>query len=117
MHACSAIIEHSLHSIQQTLHYLILDGSSQNNSNNSTYINNNQLLPLNTIRLFISYIHTYLQTNEKEFLSNTDLAQGMHLIWHPLLEYRQPNIRIFSSFVKPIIPSYASPNENEEYIY
>ncbi|CAF1313312.1 unnamed protein product [Rotaria sp. Silwood1] len=117
MHACSAIIEHSLHSIQQTLHYLILYGSSQNNSNNSIYINNDQLLSLNTIQLFISYIHTYLQTNEKEFLSNIDLTQGMQPIWHPLLEYRQPNIRILSSFVKPITLSYASPNENEEYIY
>jgi hypothetical protein len=103
-----------------TLHYLISDASSQINPNNSTSINNDQLLPLNTIQLFIylfiPYIHTYLQSNEKEFLSNPDLAQGMRLIWQPLLEYRQPNIRMFSSFVKPIIPSYASPNENGEYL-
>jgi hypothetical protein len=107
-----------------TLHYLILDASSQNtntNANtNATSTNYEQLLPLNTIQLFIylfiPYIHTYLQSNEKEFLSNPDLAQGMRLIWQPLLEYRQPNIRMFSSFVKPIIPSYASPNENGEYL-
>jgi hypothetical protein len=107
-----------------TLHYLILDAPSEINNNNtttnSTSINNDQLLPLNTIQLFIylfiPYIHTYLQSNEKEFLSNPDLAQGMRLIWQPLLEYRQPSIRMFSSFVKPIIPSYASPNENGEYL-
>ncbi|CAF0992403.1 unnamed protein product [Rotaria sordida] len=100
-----------------TLHYLILDSQNQNNN---TSINSDQLLPLNTIQLFIylfiPYIHTYLQSNEKEFLSHPDLAQGMRLIWQPLLEYRQPNIRMFSSFVKPIIPSYASPNENGDYI-
>jgi hypothetical protein len=103
-----------------TLHQLILDTSNQNNNTNSTSINNDQLLPLNTIQLFIylfiPYIHTYLQSNEKEFLSNPDLAQGMRLIWQPLLEYRQPNIRMFSLFVKPIIPSYASPNENGDYL-
>ncbi|CAF4726018.1 unnamed protein product, partial [Rotaria socialis] len=100
-----------------TLHYLILDAASQNNH---TSINTDQLVPLNTIQLFIylfiPYIHTYLQSNEKEFLSHPDLSQGMHLLWQPLLEYRQPNIRMFSSFVKPIIPSYASPNENGDYI-
>jgi len=100
-----------------TLHYLILNAASQTNT---TSINNEQLLPLNTIQLFIylfiPYIHTYLQSNEKEFLSNPDLAHGMRLIWQPLLEYRQPNIRMFSSFVKPIIPSYASPNENGDYL-
>jgi hypothetical protein len=100
-----------------TLHYLISDSSTQTNT---TSINTDQLVPLNTIQLFIylfiPYIHTYLQSNEKEFLSNPDLAQGMRLIWQPLLEYRQPNIRMFSSFVKPIIPSYASPNENGDYI-
>lgn len=98
-----------------TLHCLILDAASQEN----TSIHTDQLLPLNTIQLFIylfiPYIHTYLQSNEKEFLSNVDLAQGMHLIWQPLLEYRQPNIRMFSAFVKPIIPSYASPNEHGGY--
>ena len=104
-----------------TLHYLILDSSSQNQQpNSSTSINTDQLLPLNTIQLFIylfiPYIHTYLQSNEREFLSNPDLAQGMRLIWQSLLEYRQPNIRMFSSFVKPIIPSYASPNENGDYL-
>ncbi|CAF0895311.1 unnamed protein product [Rotaria sp. Silwood1] len=100
-----------------TLHYLILDSRSQNND---TSMNTDQLLPLNTIQLFIylfiPYIHTYLQSNEKEFLSHPDLSQGMRLIWQPLLEYRQPNIRMFSSFVKPIIPSYASLNENGDYI-
>ena len=107
-----------------TLHYLILDAPQQNNTtndtNNAIILHNDQLLPLNTIQLFIylfiPYIHTYLQSNEKEFLANSDLAQGMRLIWQPLLEYRQPNIRMFSSFVKPIIPSYATPNENGEYI-
>jgi hypothetical protein len=99
-----------------TLQCLILDAASQS----ITSINTDLLLPLNTIQLFIylfiPYIHTYLQSNEKEFLLNPDLAQGMRLIWQPLLEYRQPNIRMFSSFVKPIIPSYASPNENGDYI-
>ena len=107
-----------------TLHYLIADASSQNTNptttNDSTSLHNDQLLPLNTIQLFIylfiPYIHTYLQSNEKEFLSNPDLAQGMRLIWQPLLEYRQPNIRMFSSFVKPVIPSYASPNINGDYL-
>jgi hypothetical protein len=110
-----------------TLHYLISDASSQSNNNTAavptttaTSISYDTLLPLNTIQLFIylfiPYIHTYLQSNEKEFLSNPDLAQGMRLIWQPLLEYRQPNIRMFSSFVKPIIPSYASPNENGEFL-
>lgn len=104
-----------------TLHYLISDAASQNQQSNSfTSINIDQLLPLNTIQLFIylfiPYIHTYLQSNEREFLSHPDLAQGMRLIWQPLLEYRQPNIRMFSSFVKPIIPSYASPNENGDYL-
>jgi hypothetical protein len=100
-----------------TLHYLILDAPSQNTTTSNP---NDQLLPLNTIQLFIylfiPYIHTYLQGNEKEFLSNSDLVQGMRHIWQPLLEYRQPNIRMFSAFVKPIIPSYASPNENGDYL-
>ena len=100
-----------------TLHYLILDSSTPNTS---TSLSTDQLLPLNTIQLFIylfiPFIHTYLQSNEKEFLSNPDLAHGMRLIWQPLLEYRQPNIRMFSSFVKPVIPSYATPNENGDYI-
>ena len=48
------------------------------------------------------YIHTYFHKNEKEFLSNVDLTQGMLSIWQPLFEHRQPNLRIFNSFVKPI---------------
>ncbi|UJR28934.1 hypothetical protein I4U23_010152 [Adineta vaga] len=100
-----------------TLHYLILDAPSQNTNTSNL---SEQLLPLNTIQLFIylfiPYIHTYLQSNEKEFLTNSELIQGMRHIWQPLLEYRQPNIRMFSSFVKPIIPSYASPNENGDYL-
>ena len=99
-----------------TLHFLILDAPHQNPAGNPK----DQLLPLNTIQLFIylfiPYIHTYLQSNEKEFLANLDLAPGMRLIWQPLLEYRQPNIRMFSAFVKPMIPSYASPNENGEFL-
>ena len=99
-----------------TLHFLISDASHQNPAANPK----DQLLPLNTIQLFIylfiPYIHTFLQSNEKEFLSNLDLAQGMRLIWQPLLEYRQPNIRMFSAFVKPMIPSYASPNENGDFL-
>ena len=101
-----------------TLHYLILDAPSQHCQ--TSIDTNDQLLPLNTIQLFIylfiPYIHTYLQNNEKEFLSHSGLAQGMRLIWQPLLEYRQPNIRMFNSFVKPIIPSYASPNKYGEYM-
>ncbi|CAF1372114.1 unnamed protein product [Adineta ricciae] len=77
----------------QTLHHLIL-------------YSNNDVLPLNTIQmfiyLFIPYIHTYLRNNEKDFLNNPNLVQGMTLIWQPLFEHRQPNIRIFNSFVKPI---------------
>ncbi|CAF1499533.1 unnamed protein product, partial [Adineta ricciae] len=100
-----------------TLHYLILDASSQNTNTSNP---NDQLLPLNTIQLFIylfiPYIHTYLQSNEKEFLNNPDLSQGMRHIWQPLLEYRQPHIRMFNAFVKPIIPAYASPNENGDYL-
>ena len=100
-----------------TLHYLILDAPSQTATTSTV---NEQLLPLNTIQLFIylfiPYIHTYLQGNEKEFLSNADLAQGMRLIWQPLLEYRRPHIRMFNAFVKPIIPSYVSPNENGDYL-
>jgi hypothetical protein len=29
----------------------------------------------------------------------------MRLIWQPLFEYHQPNIRIFNTFVKPILSS------------
>jgi hypothetical protein len=90
----------------RTLHHLIL------NSNE----NNDQLLSLNTIELFIylfiPYIQTYFHTNEKEFLSSSNLIQGMQLIWQPLFEYQQPNIRIFNSFVKPIILS----NDQQEQI-
>ena len=109
MHACSSVIEHNRHSIHQqsqnqlnsieiqlfhTLHYIILHSNE----------NRNQLLSLNTIQLFIylfiPYIQTYLHNNEKEFLSNHDLIQGMRLIWQPLFQYQQPNIRIFNTFVK-----------------
>jgi len=90
-----------------TLHYLILYSND----------NNNQLLSLNTIQLFIylfiPYIHTYLRNNEKEFLSNSDLIQGMRLIWQPLFEYHQPNIHIFNAFIKPIILS----NDEQEQIF
>jgi len=163
MHACSSIIEHNLHSIQQSFpstHPLLLSTSSSavpqlqvstshqlsaslnhpttisNQSIFSTsstinnhllnpieirlfhtlhYLilysneNNDQLLSLNIIQLFIylfiPYIHTYLRNNEKEFLSNSDLNQGMRLIWQPLFKYHQPNIHIFNAFIKPIILS------------
>jgi len=89
----------------RTLHHLIL------NSNE----NNDQLLSLNTIELFIylfiPYIQTYFHTNEKDFLSSSNLIQGMQLIWQPLFEYQQPNIRIFNSFVKPMILS----NDQQEH--
>jgi hypothetical protein len=82
-----------------TLHYLILSSND----------NPDQLLSLNIIQLFIylfiPYIQTYLRNNEKEFLSNSDLIQGMRLIWQPLFEYHQPNIRIFNSFIKPSVLS------------
>lgn len=98
-----------------TLHFLILEAPNQHESEVSA----NELLPLNTIQLFIylfiPYVHTYLQTNEKEFLASTDLAEGMRRIWQPLLEYRQPPIRMFNSFVKPVIPPYVTPNENGVY--
>jgi hypothetical protein len=94
-----------------TLHYLILDDNEKNNS-----IDNNCFLSLNIIELFIylfiPYIHTYIRNNEKEFLSNPNLVQGMHLIWEPLFEYRQPNIRMFNAFVKPMISSNISSNDS-----
>jgi hypothetical protein len=144
MHACSSIIEHNLHSIQQSFpssHQLPISLSPTNllfrpssiiNNNhllNSIEINlfhtlhyiilysnenNNQLLSLNIIELFIylfiPYIHTYIRNNEKEFLLNNNLIQGMRLIWQPLFEYHQPNIHIFNAFIKPII----SLNEQQE---
>ncbi|CAF2818232.1 unnamed protein product [Rotaria sp. Silwood2] len=80
-----------------TLHYLILHSNETSD----------QPLSLNTIQLFIylfiPYIHTYLRNNEKEFLSNSDLSQGMRLIWQPLFEYHQPDVRIFNALVKPIV--------------
>lgn len=90
-----------------TLHYLILHSNETND------------LPcsLNTIQLFIyliiPYIHTYLYGNEREFLSNPDLAQGMKLIWQPLFEYHQPNIHLFNAFVKPLTMKH---NQQEERI-
>ncbi|CAF0857757.1 unnamed protein product [Adineta steineri] len=97
---------HSLNSIDirlfHTLHHLIL-------------YSNDQLLPLNTIQLFIylftPYINTYLHNNEKDFLSNSNLVQGMRLIWQPLFEYRQPNIRIFNTFIKPVVLSNDQQNQ------
>jgi hypothetical protein len=91
---------HSLSPIEirlfHTLHYLLLYSND----------NHDQLLPLNIIQLFIylflPYIQTYFRHNEKEFLSNSDLLQGMRFIWQPLFEYHQPNIRIFNAFVKPV---------------
>ena len=135
MHACSSIIEHKLHSIHpspltplqlltpplsstmnthllnqteihlfHTLHHLILYSNEDND----------QHLSLNTIQLFIylfiPYIQTYLRTHEKEFLANSDLNQGMRLIWQPIFEHSQPNIRIFNTFIKPILSS----NDHQE---
>ncbi|CAF0877616.1 unnamed protein product [Rotaria sp. Silwood1] len=100
-HRSSTITNHLLDSTEirlfHTLHYLILHSNETND----------QPLSLNTIQLFIylfiPYIHTYLRNNEKEFLSNSDLSQGMRLIWQPLFEYHRPNVRIFNAFVKPIV--------------
>ncbi|UJR20708.1 hypothetical protein I4U23_023829 [Adineta vaga] len=95
-----SLSNYSLNSVDirlfHTLHHLILSS-------------NNQLLPLNIIQLFIylfiPHINTYLRNNEKDFLSNTNLIQGMTLIWQPLFEHQQPNIPIFNSFIKPITSS------------
>ena len=145
MHACSSLIEHNLHSIQQQNPSSLLSSHNNNNNNNPTTISNQylvqsslnsteihlfhtlhyiilysnetnkNLLSLNTIELFIylfiPYIHTYLRNNEKEFLANSKLNQGMRLIWQPLFQYHQPNIYIFNSFIKPI---KVSNNQQEE---
>jgi len=103
LRSLSPINNHSLNPIEirlcHILHYLLLYSND----------NNDQFLSLNIIQLFIylfiPYIQTYFRNNEKEFLSNSDLIQGMRLIWQPLFEYHQPNIRIFNTFVKPILSS------------
>lgn len=140
MHACSSMIEHTLHPIHQPSISLlasapttarsaiarisILPNISSNLLPNNIltqieirlfhtlhslifYFNehHNELLSLNTIELFVylfmPYVNTYIRQNEREFLSNSDLYQGMKSIWQPLIEYHQPNIRIFNTFVKP----------------
>lgn len=95
-----------------SLHYLLLYSNE----------NHEQLLSLNIIQLFIQlfipYIQTYIRQNEKEFLSNSELNQGMRLIWQPLFEYHQPNIYIFNTFIKSIICSneekYSNENRNQQ---
>ncbi|CAF4414152.1 unnamed protein product [Rotaria socialis] len=97
----SAIVNHSLSPIEirlfHTLNCLILESSESKS----------QPCSLNAIQLFIylffPYIHTYLQGNKREFLSNPDLAQGMRIIWQPLFEYCQPDIRLFNALVKPVL--------------
>jgi hypothetical protein len=99
----SPLNNHSLNPIEirlfRTLHYLLLYFND----------NNDQFLSLNIIQLFIylflPYIQTYFRPNERKFLSNADLIQGMRLIWQPLFEYHQPNIRVFNTFVKPVLSS------------
>ncbi|CAF1579841.1 unnamed protein product, partial [Didymodactylos carnosus] len=91
-----------------TLHWMILDAFSVcKTPDYSDEDSTSYLLPLSTIQLFIylfiPYVHTYMQYNEKEFLKNADLSDGMRLLWQPLLEYRQPNIRMFKAYVKPIL--------------
>ena len=104
----SQLNNHSLSAIEirlfHTLHHLLLYSNDDHD----------QLLPLNIIQLFIylflPYIQTYFRHNEKEFLFNSDLLQGMRFIWQPLFEYHQPNIRLFNAFVKHV----QSPAEQEQ---
>ncbi|CAF0812442.1 unnamed protein product, partial [Didymodactylos carnosus] len=88
------------------LHWMILDAFNVcKTPEHSEDDNKNYLLPLSTIQLFIylfiPYVHTYIQCNEKEFLQNPDLSDGMKFLWQPLLEYRQPDVRMFKAYVKP----------------
>lgn len=155
LHACSALIEHNLHSTHQSIpslspsSFLLPTSPSRSPSalsqlpialnlpilrSSSTMINNRsfqasdihlfrtlhhllrysndhleQLISLNTIQLFLylflPFIQSYIQQNEKEFLAHNDLIEGWKCIWQPLLEYQQPNLRIFTALVKPNLAS------------
>ncbi|CAF3808214.1 unnamed protein product [Rotaria magnacalcarata] len=74
-------------------------------SRRSSAIVNHSLNPIE-IRLFHTLNCLILESNEsneREFLSNPDLAQGMRAIWQPLFEYRQPDIHLFNALVKPVL--------------
>lgn len=95
----STINDRSFHSMDihlfRTLHHLLLFSNDHLEP----------MLSLNTIQLFLylflPYIQTYIQQNEKEFLGHANLIEGWKFIWQPLVEYQQPNIRIFNALIKP----------------
>ena len=82
-----------------TLHHLMFYRQEKELS-----LNRNRFFSLNVVELFIylfmPYIHTYVQRNQREFFVHAELTAGMQAIWQPLFEYHQPNIPMFNTFIK-----------------
>lgn len=82
-----------------TLHHLMFHRQEKELS-----LNRNRFFSLNVVELFIylfmPYIHSYMQRNEREFVVHAELTAGLQSIWQPLFEYRQPNIPMFNTFIK-----------------